>query len=373
MLVCALGCKGNSSPDAAPRPPADAAPAASTAWVAACETALRDAPGLPPTRRVQAVIDGCRPCGDWAPILRWDVDSSDGGFTRQAVDAAMQGCKAFCDGNGRQRFFATFDESRGKQSRAPWRMLGEACKAAVSAVPDARFMSAPYFALDRIGRAAAAVPRLGLLLDGLELPLPPVTVSGSGFELSDSPATSPEAGPYVLTVAAADMHFGTLPRARLGKDGVTLVGAGPVYPGTPIKSKADLPNVFAAAGSNIGPIAVIAPSALKATALLDVVKAARSHELRLAVVASGAPRSWVLAGTVPVALVASHPAASGDRTTLSLGASPDAPMREAKAKGTRLGQVTIALAPGATIASLAKLLGVTAYFGVKTVALAPGR
>src|SRR5262245_13178780 len=106
-----VACKGKDEPSAVPAPvpitQPDAAPAAD--WLA-CENALRAASKLPATRRVQAIIDGCKPCGDWKPLLDWHSERTEGGPTRPQIEDAMLACKAYCDAGAKQRFLATLDD-----------------------------------------------------------------------------------------------------------------------------------------------------------------------------------------------------------------------------------------------------------------------
>src|SRR6185436_11359426 len=97
-------------------------------------------------------------------------------------------------------------------------------------VPDARFMSAPYFALDRVARmVGAAAPGAH---SAIELPLPPYMISGNGVELPTAAMVVPEAGPSALTIDAAQFLLGTLPIARLSASGVEIGGD---YPGARVE------------------------------------------------------------------------------------------------------------------------------------------
>lgn len=380
-LLAVLACKGKDAesqqPPAVPsKPPVDAAvlpvEAPATMW-ARCETALRGAPKVPSTRRVQWLIEGCSPCGDWGPLLKWDTEQVHGGPTRLQIEQVMLDCKAYCDPNAKQRFLGTLDAARGKGSRTPFRLLGEICKAEVSAVPDARYVSAPFLALDRIARAVAARPDLAPLLDAFDLPLPAVSSTGSGYALPSAPVTTPEAGPLALTVTAVEMRLAVLPRGKLGKAGITVVTKGDeLYPGKLVKSAKELDAEIAKLGV-AEPITVFAPSGMAGVRLLDVFPLTARHELRLAVQAEGAPIGWALPGTLPVALVGgwANDKTPAGATKLSLAESPDSAIKQAKAISGTLGraQITIELAPTATVAGVAKLVGALAFFDVKTVAL----
>ncbi|MBA3818681.1 MAG: hypothetical protein H0X17_07295, partial [Deltaproteobacteria bacterium] len=293
VLALALAsCKGSTQDQAAARDPdrardtgattttapealaaADAAPAD---WTATCATTLQGAAKLTPVRRIAAVLEGCQPCGDWKPLLAWNTASTDGGPTTAAIEDAMVACQAYCSADAKRQFTGVLEPSRGKLGQKPWRVLGEVCKDAVSAVPDVRFMSAPYFALDRIARAAAAAPHLAPLLATLELPLPAVSLTGTGYELPVGPVMKPEPGTHHLTVTLAELRIGTLPRAKLGATGVVVeVGAAP-YPGEAV----ELATLSAALAKVAAPqVTLIAPGAMPAARLADVVAAAGSKPL----------------------------------------------------------------------------------------------
>jgi hypothetical protein len=404
-LAAALAaCKSKEPPPAAePAKPAAAAtpatPAAPAAdWVARCEAALAGAPKLGPARRVEAIIDGCRPCGDWTPLLRWNVLAADGGPKAAEIEAAMDACRAYCKPEAKIAFLGTLEASRGKRSPRPWRELGEACREEVSAKADVRYMSAPYFALDRIARAAAAHPRLAPLLAAIELPLPPLSSTGGAFVLPPSPAIAPDAGRVHVTVSTTEITVGALPRATLGAAGVTVDSTGlrpapraepagspprdsltridageALYPGATVA-----PRALAAALDRLAPdpdarIALIAPRAMSARRLLDVVKAAGAHKLVLAAAVAGAPEGWTLPGVVPVVLSAAPPDAGALR--LELGESADGAVRavkEAPAAALAAPPV-IAVGGKATVEGLAKLLGALAYREVHAASLERAR
>ena len=367
VLVAALAaCKSKEPPPTSASPASPASPAAD--WSVRCEAALAAAPRLGPVRRVGAIIDGCRPCGDWAPLLRWSVLAADGGPRAAEIEAAMDACRAYCKPEAKAAFLGTLEAARGKHVPKPWRALGEACGEEVSATPDGRYMSAPYFALDRIARAAAAHEKLGPHLAALELPLPPLSSTGGAFVLPPSPAIAPDAGPVHVTVSMTEISVGALPRARLGPAGVTVIAGDAPYPGTAVTAKA-----LAAALGKLSPgpdarIAVIAPKAMPARRLLDVVPAAGAHRLVLAAAAAGGPEGWSLPGVVPVVLSA-KPAPGALR--LDLGESPDDALRALKdAPADQLAAPpAIAIGDKATIEGLAKLLGALAHRGASAASL----
>jgi hypothetical protein len=371
-LVAALAaCKSKEPPPTAAPPtgpaavPDAAAPPAD--WAARCEAALTAAPGIKPVRRVQAILDGCRPCGDWTPLLRWNVLAADGGPRVAEIEAAMDACQAYCKPAAKAAFLGALEAARGKHAPRPWRELGEACGDEVSAKPDLRYLSAPYFALDRIARAAAAHGKLGPLLAAIELPLPPLSSTGGAFVLPPSPAIVPDAGAVHVTVSTTEISVGPLPRAKLGPAGVTVLAGEAPYPGTQVAGKA-----LAAALARLSPdpdgrIAVIAPKAMAARRLVDVAAAAGAHQLVLAA-AAGGPEGWSLPGVVPVVLSAKQ---APGALRLRLGESPDAALRELKdAPAEKLAAApAILIDDKATVEGLAKLLGALAHRDVSAATL----
>ncbi len=374
VLAAALAACRDKAPPPAPAPSPAPAPAADAAvpaadWSVRCEAALAGAAQIKPVRRVQAIIEGCRPCGDWTPLLRWNVLAVDGGPKLAEIEAAMDACRAYCKPEARNLFLGTLEAARGKHAPKPWRVLGEACGAEVSAKPDLRYMSAPYFALDRIARAAAAHPRLGPLLGALELPLPPLSATGGAFVLPPSPVIVPDPGAVHVTVSTTEITVGELPRARLGAAGITVHAGEALYPGAPV-----LPKALAAALDKLSPdpkarIAVIAPKAMAAQRLIDVVAVAGAHELVLAAAAVGGPEGWSLPGVVPVVLSARE---APGALRLDLGASADPAVQAVKdAPAEKLAAPpAIRIDAKATVDGLAKLLGALAYRDLGAASLA---
>jgi hypothetical protein len=362
-LAALAACKSSRHESPAQTPPRPVDAAVVDANLDACRATAARVPSLPATQRAVALLKDCQPCGDWGPLLAWNTMVSDGGPSHAAIEQAMIACKAFCEPNAKQRFLGTLDGARGHPTRTPWRFLGEICKAEVSAVPDARFMGGPYFALDRIARALGGDPGL---LAAIELPLPALSITGVGIDLPSSPVTAPDAGPVALTVDASHILLGSLPVAKLSATGLAVTGD---YPGTPIDPKAlaaalDKP---ALAGH---PVALLAPEGLGATRIVEVIGAAGGHDVRLAVAAEGPP-GWTLPGTVPISLIA-KPAQAGAGIRLALDANADEAIKAAKAAPRAdlvRGPVTIDVGSTATATSLASLLGALGYFEVKTVVL----
>jgi hypothetical protein len=380
--VCAVcACRGHDAPGHDPPAPApgsaQAAGDAPALDLAACRAAAARVPQLPPARRAQALLDACRPCGDWQPLLAWNTPVTEGGPSRAAIERALVACHAFCEPNARQRFLGTLDAARGQDTRGPWRYLGEICKAEVSADPDTRFMGAPYFALDRIARALGDPgPGDPARLAAIELPLPALSVTGVGVELPRAPETAAPAGPPALTIYASLILLSELPVARLSASGLAVSGD---YPGAEVAADrlaAALAQLAESTGSPAAapeapvgdPVALLAPRSLPAARIADVVAAAGGHDLRLGVGLPG-PGGWTLPGTLPVALLA-RPAAHGVRIELAGDPAPAiAAVRAALRADLERAPPTIAVDRAATAESLASVLGALAALGVKTCAI----
>lgn len=353
--------QGHAPPHPMPEPPPDVVPGD---WTA-CKAALAEVPKLPPNRQVVALLDGCKPCGEWTPLLQWNKPTEDGGPKLKAIEDAMLGCKAYCDPNAKQRFIGALDEARGKPTdRAPWRMLGDFCKEAVSSSGDARFMSAPFFALDRIARDVAARSDGAPLLAAIDLPLPAVSQTGQGLALPDSGVTKPAAPTSQLTITADEVRVGPLPHGKLGAAGVT-VSAGEPYPGNPV-TLAELP---AALDKLAPPVLVFAPKALPAARLVQVIAAltsAKPRTLFLAVAATSTLPGWPVYGMSPVELVGAVP--GKPTVTYQVGEVGDEVLKQI-APATLTSPAAIVVQPGATVQSVATVLGGLAYKDVKTVVI----
>jgi len=370
-LVLVIACKGGQRNDTAAQG-SSAKPPVPLSVSAACRAAAANVPNLNPIERAQALLDACHPCGDWLPLLTANKTQVQGGPPRGAVEEAMVGCNAFCDSNAKQRFLDALDGARGQEdTRKPWRLLGEACAAAVSAVPDTRYMSAPYFALDRIARGIADPAVLGKI----EIALPPLTASGVGVDLPTAEPSSPEAGPAALTIDAHQTFIGVLPIATLSATGVK---PGAQYPGAEVP-----PNLIGAALSTLAarvisgaPVALLAPRSLPAIRIASAIATARGHAFRLAVGLPG-PGNWTLPGTIGVSLVGSVnlPDVSRSRTAVTLGASAEpaiAAADEVLKPGEKRGPMVITIEPTAVTSTLATLLAALATKGVSLAVLIDG-
>ncbi|CAN5915613.1 hypothetical protein BH11MYX3_BH11MYX3_08790 [soil metagenome] len=375
LVLLAAACKGKGSdtkqePNVPPHPMPAPAPVPGD-W-ALCKAALEASPKTPATRQVAALIDACKPCGDWTPLLTWATPTEDGGPKRKDIESTMIGCKAYCDPNAKMRFLGGLDDNRGKDkvNRVPWRLLGEFCKDAVSSVPDARFMSAPYFALDRIARDVAARPDGATLLAAIDLPLPAASVTGAGLELPTSAVTRPTTAPSQLTVTLDDLRIGSLPHAKLGANGVTVIGEG--YPGDTVKL-ADLP---AALDKLPQPVLVLMPRKMSAMRLVDVLAAIKRRTVQLGLAATSTLPGWSIYGASPVELTgevdpATLPKDKAQRLSLTVGASADEAVKAIAAAPAQsfAGPPALVLDPTATVESLATVLGALAYKDVKTAVI----
>jgi hypothetical protein len=345
VFALCIACKGKDAPPP-PKPVvvADAAPTED--WVAKCEQALTQKQTA--IRRITQIIDGCRPHGDWTAILDWTTSSS------ADVEAALTHANAFCTNDAKARFMNELEDARDKQTERPWRVLGEKCGDKVSGVPDLRFMSAPYFALDRIARATAAHPTLAPLAAAVELPLPPVSMTGVGFELATASVMKPELPQWQVTVTNAEIRVGLLPSAKLGANGVTVdLGPHP-YPGELVDAKA-----LAGKIPDDEPVLLLAPAAMPAQRLADVVRALPGRDLALGVAASGGPKGWAMAGVVPILLDAKPDPKAVD---WPLDANIEAAIADLKGKPAEaFAHPRVTIAKDATVAHLAKLLGALAF------------
>ena len=306
VLALLVGCKGKNKQE-----PATGSGSGSGSKIvpidwAKCDAALDKAAGAPLASRPAIVIEGCQACGgDWKPILQWQVDPATGGPKREQIEAMLVACDTFCTGDSKQKFIAGVDKARGQGVNTPWRQLAAACKDKVNGSPDERFMSAPFFALDRIARAAAAKggPTADKLA-ALELPLPAVTVSGAGVMLPDAENVAPKTGDLQITVLGAEMYVGRMPRAKLGATGVVAHLGDKGYPGEkvePDKLGAKVKELVGADKTQT--ITILAPHGLPAANLVPVIAAASPlAPVYLAANAYESPEGWQLAGTLPIAL-----------------------------------------------------------------------
>lgn len=316
-----VACKGKAAPTGEPADPHAGPPAGRAAapvevdWKA-CDGALAKAAAAPLHARPKILIDGCRVCGDPTPILNWNKPHTERGPSRADIEAAMLRCTAYCTTDAKQRFLGTLDKARGTSSRTPWRQLGEICKDKVSALPDQRFSSGPLLLLDRIARQAAARGgQTATLATAIDLPLPPVTLVGTGIELPalslvaigkpvPELATAPKAGGLQITMLGDELYVGRMPRGSLGATGVTVDLGTDGYPGK-LVALADLGAALAtlAAGDNSQIVTVLVPHVVGAQKVIPVIKAASAVlPVYLAVTSNDAPEGWDLVRPLPVSL-----------------------------------------------------------------------
>jgi hypothetical protein len=308
LAGCLGACKGNSEQKSATTGSGAGAGSAAAEvkidWTA-CDKALANAAEAPLDARPAIIIDGCQVCGgDWKPLLMWNRDPASGGPKREHIEQRMVACNAFCTGTSKLEFMGSLDKTRGQGINTPWRELEKTCKERVNGAADPRFMSAPFFALDRIARAAAA--KGGATADKLaaiELPLPPVTISGVGVALPDSAAVTPKVGELAVTVLGDAIQVGRMPRGKLTAAGVS---AKPDYPGNPVQVEQLGAKLLELVGEDkTQTITILAPHAMPAINLVPIIAAAATvAPVYLGAHAYEAPEGWQLAGAIPIALEA---------------------------------------------------------------------
>ena len=263
-LLLVLGCKKTQAPGID---------------MAKCEQALQ-------TGKIHAALDACPVCGDWKPLIHWSDPRDAGGPTRLQIEQQMETCHAWCNSTAKQRFLGTLDDARGTTSRDPWRYLGDVCKAEVSAVPDSRYMSAPYFALDRIARK--------LSQPIASFPLPAVSISGSGVELVAPHAEPLPAPPVHVTILGDGPHVGKLPRGSLSATGVTVDYGGEPYPGPRVDPGALTQAIHALDPSPEPKVALFAPSQMPAAEIQQAIAKAEHVEFHRAVLSPDSLPGWPL-------------------------------------------------------------------------------
>lgn len=257
----------------------------------ACFDALDKLATTPTNARPKLLLDSCHVCGDWKVLLAWNQE----GTTPESLQATMESCGAFCSGDAKMKFIAAANKAKGTSNDMPWRKLADACGDKVDASTDHRFMSAPYFALDRIGRAVGKTP-------SVELPLPPLSVAGTGIVLPDlDEGVSPKVGTFHISFIGEQIFIGKLPRAKLAAKGLDVAND---YPGEQV-ALADLPNALKklVGGDPTESLILLAPHAMPAENLVPVIQAAGPiAPLYLAANAHESPDGWQLPGAIPVAI-----------------------------------------------------------------------
>lgn len=308
LLALLVACKGKAKQEPAQTGSGSSAPIEVNVDWTKCDQAIGKAASAPLAARPQIILDGCQVCGgDWKPLLAWNVETASGGPKREQIEQMMVACTAFCTGDSKLKFMAGVDKARGQNVNTPWRQLATACKDKVNAAPDDRFMSAPFFALDRIARAAAShggatADKLG----ALAFPLPAITVSGAGVVLPDSDAVTPKTGELQITVLGDAIHVGHMPRAKLGAAGVLVDLHEAGYPGEAVKlEELGAKLIEIVGGDKTQTITLLAPHAMPAVNLVPIIAAASAvAPVYLGAHAYESPEGWQLAGAIPVALEA---------------------------------------------------------------------
>lgn len=367
VLVGSAGCKaGQRDAQDPPHAGSSVGSSATPSGVVAADAALPDANldscraaaatavGLPAHERAKTLLDACKPCGDWDPLLRWSIPAGNGGPSREAITSTLVACKAYCDPNAKQRFLNNLDDARGQDTRKPWRLLGEICGAEVSAVPDARYMSPEYFALDRIARALAlTVP--------LDIPLPAVTVTGIGITPPNVVPAVPQPGAPLLTVDATQVLLGAMPLAALTATGLTVHGD---YPGAPVALSA----LSAALGKLDLPAVVLASAALRAARIAAVVASGDGRSFRLAAALPG-PGGWTVPGAIPIDLTGRSRGVSVALTLSGEESSTLAAVAAAPAADLTRASVKVTVDDAARVDALAHVLAALANRGATTAVL----
>ncbi|MFN0253478.1 MAG: hypothetical protein ACKV2T_41805, partial [Kofleriaceae bacterium] len=233
--------------------------------------------------------------------------------------------------------------------------------------PDGRFVTAPYFALDRIARWASAQPDGAKLLEPIVISLPAVSQTGVGVKLPDSAVTKPDILPVQITVTASTMNVGPMPIAKLAANGV--LPQGEPYPGTSAESTKAQPNKLRDLAMKLGDrVALFANPQVPATRIRDAA-AWSGMGGYLAVTSSMGPVGWPQHGISPVKLTVGKP--SPTEIAIILDDTGATAMAEVKKLGADAAKksIRIVLEPNATVGGLATLLGALAYFEVTQVNL----
>jgi len=308
VLALLLACKSKSEQD---KPQIVGTRSVITYVGRECEAALSKAASAPLDARPGMLLESCRGlCNDtdWMPLLQWNLEPEHGGPRREQIEKIMVECDAFCTGDSKLKFMSAVDKTRGQNVDTPWRQLAKTCKEKVNAAADERFMSAPFFMLDRIARAAANGPRgteLAAKLAGIEMPLPAVTISGAGVALPEADGVLPSVGPVHITVLGDAIYVGRMPRGKLTAGGVTVDLGASGYPGEQVKVEELGEKLTALVGERdkTQPITLLAPNAMPAQKLVPIIVAASAvAPVHLGANAPESPEGWQLPGAVPIAL-----------------------------------------------------------------------
>ena len=165
----------------------------------------------------------------------------------------------------------------------------------------------------------------------------------------------------------AELRAGALPHARLGATGVVV--SGDPYPGAAVT----LATLAATLDKLPQPVLVFAPQQMPAARLAEVLAVGKRRVVQLALVATSDLPGWDVYGASPIELTgeidpATIPNDKAQRLTLTVGDNTDDVIKQiAAAPPTSFtAPPAISLAPGATVESLATVLGALAYKDVKT-------
>jgi hypothetical protein len=299
VVALLIGCKDKAKPKSEPK---QESTKSYVVDISACGNALDKAAQRALDERPRLLLEGCEVCGrEWAPLLQWNTEPEQGGPRREQIEMVMVDCQAFCTGTSKLEFMAGVDKVRGKNVDTPWRQLDTACKAKVNGAPDARFMSAPFFALDRIARAVAAKPELASKLAAVEVPLPALTVNGVGVALPKVDNATSNVGSVHVTVLGNEIYVGHLPRGKLTANGVVVETD---YPGEPVKLDGLAAKLKALIGvDKTQAITILAPHAMPAQPLVPIIAAASAvAPVYLAAGAPQSPQGWQLPGAIAIPL-----------------------------------------------------------------------
>ena len=261
---------------------------------AACKRAIEQATNAPLNARPAILIEGCAVCPGWNTILTWNRE----GTKPEQLQAHLEDCKAFCTGDAKMKFIAQANKAKGSSNDTAWRRLADACGDRVDASSDHRFMSAPYFMLDRIGRA------LGAKLDAITLPLPALTVAGTGLVLPELDTdVAPDGTVFAITLIGDAIHVGKLPRAKLSASGVNVDLGTPPYPGDDVKLEQLAEAITNLVGQTKAQVALLAPREMPAAKLVPIIAVAGPvAPLYLGATSPESPAGWQLPGAVPYPL-----------------------------------------------------------------------
>jgi hypothetical protein len=174
----------------------------------------------------------------------------------------------------------------------------------------------------------------------------------------------PEVPKFHVTVTQTEIRIGKLPTAKLGANGViTDLGPSP-YPGELVDAKSLAQKLGALTPDRI---VLIAPRALPASRVTEVVKALGKREIVLAVGAAGAPKGWSMPGVIPVLLNATP---NPKRFEWTLDAEVEAAIANLKQNPAEaFVEPRVTVAKTATVEHLAKLLGALAFRDAHTASL----